>query len=119
MLIQAFALQIQGFTDSWNYSPLFGEWTSIHPEDVRLEPDSGQPRPCTKDAMLSFSNPLTTQVNIQGLLEILTESLETKSPTRFVAVVPKQEILPNLCLEIATLGPFRNCNAWSALSTVL
>ena len=34
VLIQAFALQMQGFTDSWNYSPLFGEWTSIHPEDV-------------------------------------------------------------------------------------
>src|SRR6185437_12929386 len=52
-----------------------------------------------------FFQPPHTQVNIQGLLEILTESLETKSPTRFVAIVPKQEILPNLCLEIATLGP--------------
>ena len=52
-----------------------------------------------------FYQPPNTKVSIQGLLEILTESLETKTPTRFVLIVPKQEILPNSCLEIATLAP--------------
>ena len=90
---------MQGFTDSWNYSPLFGEWT--HPEDVPFGARLWSTATMHEGCNAFFFQPPHTQVNIQGLLEILTESLETKSPTRFVA---KQEILPNLCLEIATLG---------------
>ena len=85
---------MQGFTDSWNYSPLFGEWTSIHPEDVPFGARLWSTATMHEGRNAFFFQPPHTQVNIQGLLEILTESLETKSPTRFVAVVPKQEILP-------------------------
>ena len=34
MLIQVFTLHTQGFTDSWNFSPLFGEWTSANVDDA-------------------------------------------------------------------------------------
>ena len=39
LLIQAFSLQSQGLTDSWSFSPLFGDWTSINSYD---EPFGGK-----------------------------------------------------------------------------
>jgi hypothetical protein len=105
LLIQSFALQTQGFTDSWNYSPLFGEWTSIYSEDVPFGARLWSTTTMHEGCNAFFYQPPNTKVSIQGLLEILTESLETKTPTRFVLIVPKQEILPNSYLEIATLAP--------------
>ncbi len=54
--------------------------------------------------MRSFFNPDTT-INIPRLLEILAKSLESKAPTRFILVIPKQNILSKHFLEIASLSP--------------
>ena len=52
-----------------------------------------------------FFHAPNSNINIQRLLEILSESMDSRLPSRFVLVVPKQEILPNHFLEIATFAP--------------
>ena len=42
---------------------------------------------------------------MQGLLEILSEALESKAPSRFLCIIPKQETLPSYFLELATFNP--------------
>src|SRR6185295_3379420 len=43
------------------------------------------------------------KVNTQGLLEVVSESLTTNLPTRFICLVPSQEKLPPHFLELATI----------------
>jgi hypothetical protein len=46
-----------------------------------------------------------SDINIQGLLRVLAESLESHAPTRFVLCIPKQEAIPTRFMEISTLDP--------------
>jgi hypothetical protein len=41
-------------------------------------------------------------INTQGLLQVLSEALNTNLPTRFVCLVPSQEKIPSHFLELAT-----------------
>ena len=105
LLTQAFALQTHGFTDAWNYLPLFGDWTSTNQYDVPFGARLWTTATMHGGCNAFFFQPPDNNINIQGLLEILAESLETSFPTRFVLVIPKQVVLPPHFLEIATLAP--------------
>ena len=45
-----------------------------------------------------------SKIKIQGLLETLSESLQSKAPSRFICVIPKQEILPSQFLDLVTFN---------------
>jgi len=105
LLIQAFSLQTQGFTDSWSFSPLFGDWTSINSFD---EPFGGKlwvTATMHEGGNSFFFQAPNDNINIQRLLEILSESLDSIRPSRFVLVIPKQKSLPKHFLDIATFAP--------------
>ena len=105
LLIQEFSLQTQGFTDSWSFSPLFGDWTSINSFD---EPFGGKlwvTATMHEGGNVFFFQAPNDNINIQRLLEILSESLDSIRPSRFVLVIPKQKSLPKHFLVIATFAP--------------
>jgi hypothetical protein len=105
MLIQVFTLHTQGFTDSWNFSPLFGEWTSANVDDVPFGCKLWASENMHEGCNAFLFQPPGNNINFQGLLGILAKSLESKQPTRFVIVIPKQSTLPKPFLEIASLSP--------------
>ena len=102
LLAHVFVLQTHCFTDSLNYSPLFDEWTSINDSDVAFGAKFWK-TPSLHSGRNSFTFiPLNTNVNIQGLLEIFCEALQSQAPSRFICVIPKQMILPSQFLELVT-----------------
>jgi hypothetical protein len=105
MLIQAFTLHTQGFTDSWNFSPLFGDWTSANADDALFGGRLWSTETMHEGCNALFFQPPDSKVHIPRLLELLAGSLESKAPTRFIVVVPKQNVLPKPFLEIASLSP--------------
>jgi hypothetical protein len=94
ILIQAFALHTQGLTDSWNFSPLFGDWTTANVDDALFGGRLWSTENMHEDCNALFFQPPDSKMNIPRLLEILAGSLESKTPTRFLLVIPKQNILP-------------------------
>ena len=105
LLIRTFTLQTQGLTDSWNFCPLFDDWTSVNPYDVPFGARLWATITMHEGCNAFFLQTPENNVNIQGLLEILAESLETKLPTRFLLIIPEQKSLPSHFLKIATLDP--------------
>ena len=45
--------------------------------------------------------PPNSQIKVDGLMEILSETLQTTAPSRFVCLLPKPEKLPSHFLELA------------------
>ena len=105
MLIQAFTLHTQGFTDSWNFSPLFGEWTSGNTFDIPFGCRLWSTETMHAGCNVLFFQPPDSSIKLQHLLELLAGSLESNAPTRFVIVIPKQSTLPKPFLELASLSP--------------
>ena len=98
-------LNLDALTDVLNFSAIFEDWTSINKCDA---PFGG--KLWTTPALHSGSNsfffqPPCSKVSINGLLNVLSECLESKAPTRFIVVIPKQEKLPSKFMEIASLHP--------------
>ena len=102
LLVQAFSLQTHAFTDSWNFSPLFGDWTSINSHDVPFGSKLWFTATMHEGCNAFFVQPPNNNIKIQGLMEILMESLESRLPSRFVLVIPKQASLPKEFLELAS-----------------
>ena len=86
LLIRVFSLQTQGLTDSWSFCPLFDDWTSINSYDVPFGARLWTTTTMHAGCNAFFLQTPDSNVNIQGLLDVLGESLETKLPTRFVLV---------------------------------
>ena len=105
MMIQVFTLYTQGLTDAWNFSPLFGEWTSANADDIPFGCKLWSTENMHEGCNVFFFQPPDSTINFQGLLRILARSLESKAPTRFVIIIPKQKTLPTPFLEIASLSP--------------
>jgi hypothetical protein len=105
LLIRAFTLQTHGLTDSWSFCPLFDEWTSVNPCDVPFGARLWTTRTMHGGCTVFFLQTPDSNVNSQGLLEMLAESLETRVPTRFLLILPEQKSLPAQFLKIATLDP--------------
>ena len=83
-------------TDSWNFSPLFGDWTTANVDDAPFGGRLWSTENMHEDCNAFFFQPPDSKMNIPRLLELLVESLESKAPTRFLLVIPKQNSLPNL-----------------------
>ena len=81
-------------------------------------------KPCSglRNKFLFFQAP-GTPFCIQGLLEILSEALQSKAPSRFLCILPKPEHLPSHFLELATFSPaspiFQNANLNCTMSIIL
>ena len=105
LLIRSFTLQTQGLTDSWSFCPLFDDWTSVNPCDVPFGARLWTERTMHEGCNAFFLQTPDSNVNSQGLLKMLAESLETKIPTRFLILLPEQKSLPTQFLKIATLDP--------------
>jgi len=103
LLINDLNLQTHGFTDSLHFSPLFEDWTSVNTIDLpfgaKLWTDISTHHGTNT---FMFHGP-KDKVNTQGLLEVVSESLTTNLPTRFICLVPSQEKLPPHFLELATI----------------
>ena len=105
MLIQVFSLHTQGLTDSWNFSPLFGDWTSANVDDALVGGRVWSTENMHEGCNALFFQPPDSQISIPRLLEILAGSLESKAPTRFILIIPKQSVLSKPFLEVASLSP--------------
>ena len=104
LLAQTFVLQTHAFTDILNYSPLFDDWTSINESDTAFGAKLWRtPSLHSGKNSFLFLAP-TTEINFQGLLEVLCETLQSKAPSRFLCVIPKFTKLPSQFLEIATFS---------------
>jgi hypothetical protein len=103
ILIKDLNLQTHGFTDSLHFSPLFEDWTSVNTIDLyfgaKLWTDISTHHGTNT---FLFHGP-KDKVITQGLLEVVSESLATNLPTRFVCLVPSQDKLPPHFLELATI----------------
>jgi hypothetical protein len=75
MLIQAFTLHTQGFTDSWNFSPLFGEWTSGNTFDIPFGCRLWSTETMHAGCNVLFFQPPDSSIKLQRLLELLTGSV--------------------------------------------
>ncbi len=103
LLIQEFSLQTHGLTDSLHSSPLFQDWNSLNAVDVPFGAKLWtKPKDLHGSNLFLFHGP-NDKINTRGLLDVLAESLATNLPTRFVCLVPHQEILPSRFLEVAVL----------------
>ena len=67
-----------------------------------LGPNCGQPLLSIRD-QIPFSSLVRKTLSTLGLLEVLSESLATNLPTRFVCLIPSQDKLPSHFLELATI----------------
>ena len=105
ILIHELSLQTQGFTDSLHFSPLFENWTSVNAVDVSFGAKLWTDPKMHHGGNVFFFHGPKDRVNTQGLLEVLSESLASNLPTRFVCLVPSQDKLPSHFLELATLHP--------------
>ena len=103
ILIQEFALQTQGFSDSMNFSPGFDEWTSTNTGDIPFGAELWTFAAMHGGRNTFFFRAPNHSADTQGLLGIIAESLETKAPTRAVCLIPKQENLPHSFLELFTI----------------
>ena len=102
-LIQELSLQTQGLTDSLHISPLFSDWTSVRAVDVPFGAKLWSTSSFHQGSNTFFFHGPKDEVNSQGLLEVLSESLCTNLPTRFVCLIPSQEKLPPYFHELAIL----------------
>jgi len=103
VLIQEFSLQTHGLTDSLHSSPLFGDWNSLSPTDLPFGAKLwSEPKNLFGSNAFFFHGP-NDKISTHGLLTVLAESLATSLPTRFVCLVPRQELLPSHFLELAVL----------------
>jgi hypothetical protein len=105
--IQELSLQTQGLTDSLHFSPLFEEWTSVRAVDVPFGAKLWSTSSFHQGSNTFFFHGPKDSINFQGLLGVLSESLCTNQPTRFVCLIPSQEKLPSHFLELAII----DCNA--------
>ncbi len=103
VLIQEFSLQTHGLTDSLHSSPLFEDWNSLSPTDLPFGAKLwSEPKNLFGSNAFFFHGP-NDKICTHGLLAVLAESLATSLPTRFVCLVPRQELLPSHFLELAVL----------------
>lgn len=101
LLAQIFALQTHAFTDIMNFSPLFEDWTSINESDIPFGAKLWNTTSLHSGTNSFFFQPPNSQIKIDGLMEILSETLQTSVPSRFVCLLPKAEKLPSQFLELA------------------
>jgi hypothetical protein len=80
MLIQAVTLHTQGFTDSWNFSPLFGEWTSGNTCDIPFGCRLWSTETIHAGCNVLFFQPPGSSIKIQRLVELLTGSWNLRHP---------------------------------------
>ena len=119
LLTQIFVLQMHGFTDILNCSPIFEEWTSINPSDVPFGAKLWESSLLHAGTNAFFFHERDSKLKTQGLLDLLSKSLQSKAPTRFICVIPKQENLPSQFLEIVNFkasAPLFVSNGQFALS---
>ena len=102
LLIKFFVLQTHGFTDILNYCPLFEDWTSMNQSDVAFGAKLWTSPLLHSGTNAFFFHERDGKLKTLGLLDLLTKSMESKAPTRFVCVIPKEEKLPPQFLELVT-----------------
>jgi len=84
-----------------NFSPLFEDWTSINGSDVPFGAKLWNTTSLHSGTNSFLFQPPNSQIKVDGLMEILSETLQTTAPSRFVCLLPKPEKLPSHFLELA------------------
>ena len=84
-----------------NFSPLFEDWTSIIGSDVPFGAKLWNTTSLHSGTNSFLFQPPNSQIKVDGLMEILSETLQTTAPSRFVCLLPKPEKLPSHFLELA------------------
>src|SRR6185312_6066331 len=90
-------------TDFLQLSAFFEDWNPFSPADFAFGAKLwSEPKNLFGSNAFFFHGP-NDKISTHGLLTVLAESLATSLPTRFVCLVPRQELLPSHFLELAVL----------------